>query len=199
MIPLIFCENFFESRKKRSVIKKGLVKLDYKRMYGIHYEAEVGGYISGTYLQNRKNYVHLTELYPSQFPEDKIPVPVLQIASIMMFDSLVRAQKNLEKYAKYANVTDADKLEVRELNYQEIELINRCRVFMEERKRARSYAERFKNEKLKCPYCGNTNIAEMVVGEKTFQLMDKHKTTQVDERFQKELSVYCNKCATQIR
>jgi predicted nucleic-acid-binding Zn-ribbon protein len=70
---------------------------------------------------------------------------------------------------------------------------------MEERKRARSYAERFKNEKLKCPYCGNTNIAEMVVGEKTFQLMDKHKTTQVDERFQKELSVYCNKCATQIR
>ena len=162
------------------------MKLDYKRMYGIHYEAEVGGYISGTYLQNRKNYVHLTELYPSQFPEDKIPVPALQIASIMMFDSLVRAQKNLEKYAKYANVTDADKLEVRELNYQEIELINRCRVFMEERKRARSY-------------CGNTNIAEMVVGEKTFQLMDKHKTTQVDERFQKELSVYCNKCATQIR
>ncbi|MFR3685878.1 MAG: hypothetical protein ACLTXM_12690 [Enterococcus sp.] len=172
--------------------------MDYKRLYGIYYDEEAGGYISGTYKQNGKSHVHLTDLYPSQFPEDEIPIPVLQIASIKTYDSLVKVQKDLEKYASYVNVADASKLEARELNYQEIELIDRCRAFMEGRKRARSYAEQFKKEKLKCSNCGNTDIEEMVVGEKTFQLMDRQRTTQVDERFQKEISVYCNKCTAKI-
>lgn len=169
--------------------------MEYERLFAIYSRGRETGYASGLGRYQGVNYLQLTELYLDQYPDDEIPLQVLEIASINTFQSKTAAQEKMKKYPPCKNTK---RLEVVELNYKELELITRCRKFMEERKKAQLYAERFKNKKFKCFYCGNTNISEMVVGEKTYQLMDKHKTSNVDKRFPKEITIYCNRCTTKI-
>lgn len=169
--------------------------MEYRRLFAIYCNGGETGYASGLGRYQGVNYLQLTEIYLDQYPDDEIPLQVLEIASINTFPTWISAR---EKMKKYRSCKNAQGLEVKALSYKEIELITRCREFMKERKKARSYAERFKNKKFKCFYCGNTNVSEMVVGEKTYQLMDEHKTTNVDKRFPKEVTLYCNRCTTKI-
>ncbi|WP_251865218.1 hypothetical protein [Enterococcus malodoratus] len=173
--------------------------MDYKRLYAIYCnEEDNSGYISGKYYFSRTKYLHITELYFDQYPDDDVPIQVLQIANIETFSCKSTAQRQIKKYTLCTNIEDIENLVVRELSYREIELIDRCRRFMEGRKKAQLYLKQFENKNFECSACGNKDISEMIVGEMTYQVLDEHETTRVDVQIPKEVSVYCNKCATKI-
>lgn len=170
----------------------------YRKLYAIYSTNENFGYVSGISFFEGAKFLNTTRILSEGYQKNEIPLSAHKVASIKLYLDKQAAWEAIKEFSLCVNVPSIKTLVARELDDNELEMIDHCRKVVNEQNIARSYAGDFKHKKLKCSSCRNKSVPDMIVSETNYLVMSNDTPIISEEQFQKQVHIYCNKCGAKI-